>query len=94
MVVDYEEKQIFVSHGRTIFKIDVATMTVKETFTMELPCRVFHVWWGKPTEAPHPDYGTPLSCTLVYAIGATYRGNGMDSRDHQTHLYKLGVLDK
>ncbi|HEU4768928.1 MAG TPA: hypothetical protein VFS77_16200 [Pyrinomonadaceae bacterium] len=94
MVVDYEEKQIFVSHGRTIFKIDVATMTVKETFTMELPCRVFHVWWGKPTQAPHPDYGSPLGCTLVYAIGATYRGNGMDSRDHKTHLYKLAVLDK
>lgn len=94
MIVDLEEKQLFVSHGRSIFQIDAATMKVKQAFLMELPCRVFHVWYGKPTHDSHPDYGTPTSCTLLYAIGANYKGNGYESREFKTHLYKLGIADK
>ena len=94
MVIDLEEKQIFVSHGKSIFKIDVATMKVVQTFQMELPCRVFHVWWGKPTQDSHLDYGTPTSCTLLYAIGASYKGNGYDGKEFTTHLYKLAIPDK
>lgn len=94
MVVDLEEKQLFVSHGRSIFQIDAATMKVTQTFVMELPCRVFHVWWGKPTQESHQDYGTPTGCTLLYAIGANYKGNGYEGREFKTQLYKLGIPNK
>lgn len=93
MVISLDEKQLFVSHGRSIFKIDVAKMELRGTFKTELPCRVFHVWWGKPTEGSHGIYGTPSSCTLLYAIGASYKGNGIDSEDFKTHLYKLAIPD-
>jgi hypothetical protein len=93
MAIGSDEKLLFVSHGRSIFKIDVAKMELRGTFKTELPCRVFHVWWGKPTEGSHAVYGTPTSCTLLYAIGASYRGNGIDSRDYKTHLYKLAIPD-
>lgn len=93
MVISRDEKWLFVSHGRSIFKIDVAKMELRETYTMELPCRVFHVWSGKPTES-HIVYGTPLSCILLYAIGASYRGNGFEGKEFKTHLYKLAIPDQ
>lgn len=93
MAISLDEKLLFVSHGRSIFKIDLAKMELRGTFKTDLPCRVFHVWWGKPTEDSHGVYGTPSSCTLLYAIGASYRGNGIDSKDFKTHLYKLAIPD-
>ena len=93
MAISRDEKLLFVSHGRSIFKIDIAKMELRGTFKTELPCRVFHVWWGKPTEASHGVYGTPSSCTLLYAIGASYKGNGIESRDFKTQLYKLAIPD-
>lgn len=93
MVISRDEKWLFVSHGRSIFKIDVAKMELRDTYKMELPCRVFHVWWGKPTEGSHAVYGTPSSCTLLYAIGASYRGDGVQAREFKTQLYKLAIPD-
>lgn len=94
MVIGRDEKLLFVSHGRSIFQIDVAKMELRATFKVELPCRVFHVWHGKPTEASHGIYGNPLSCTLLYAIGASYRGDGLQSGGSKTQLYKLAIPDK
>ena len=94
MVLSRDEKNLFVSHGRSIFQIDVAKMELRATYKVELPCRVFHVWSGKPTEGSHGIYGTPGSCTLVYAIGASYRGDGLQNRESKTQLYKLGIPDK
>jgi len=93
IAIGLDEKLLFVSHGRSIFKIDVAKMELRGTFKTELPCRVFHVWWGKPTEGSHGIYGTPSSCTLLYAVGASYKGDGMNSQDFKTHLYKLAIPD-
>ncbi len=93
IAISLDEKLLFVSHGRSIFKIDVAKMELRGTFKTELPCRVFHVWWGKPTEGSHGVYGTPSSCTLLYAIGASYNGDGRNSKDFKTHLYKLAIKD-
>ena len=89
-----DEKLLFVSHGKSIFKIDAATMTLRDTYTMELPCRVFHVWYGKPESGVHPVYGGPSSCILLYAIGASYRGDGMKAKEFKTQIYKIGILDK
>jgi len=89
-----DEKYLFVSHGRSIFKIDAATMSLRETYKMELPCRLFHARWGKPTQHSHITYGSPGSCTVLYAIGASYRGNGYEAKEFKTHIYKLAIPDK
>ena len=95
MVISRDEKWLFVSHGRSIFQIEVAKMELRQTFKVELPCRVFHVWSGKPTEGSHGVYGSPLSCTLLYAIGASYRGDGLqENRTSKTQIYKLAIPDK
>jgi hypothetical protein len=94
MVRTLDDKFIFVSHGRTIFKISAATMTLIDTYKMEMPCRVFHVWAGQPSFGSDPTYGSPSSCILLYAIGATYTGNGFEAgKDFKTNLYKIGIPD-
>ena len=94
MVRTFDEKLLFVSHGKSIFKIDLATMTLRDTYTMELPCRVFHVSTGKPDSGRHPVYGSPDSCILLYAIGASYKGDGRFANEFKTQMYKIGILDK
>jgi hypothetical protein len=89
-----DEKYLFVSHGRSIFRIDAATMTLRDTYTMELPCRVFHAATGKPDSGRHPVYGAPDPCILVYAIGASYKGDGKWESEFKTQIYKIGILDK
>lgn len=94
MVRTPDERYLFVSHGRTIFRIDAAAMTVRETYTTELPCRVFHVWQGLPTTNVHPRFGGPRPCILLYAIGARYIGDGKTrARDFKTQLYKFGIRE-
>lgn len=94
MVRTPDEKSIFVSHGKTIFRIDAAAMTVRETYKTELPCRVFHVWQGQPTTNVHPRFGGPKPCLLLYAIGARYVGDGKArARDYKTQLYKFGIRE-
>lgn len=95
MVISRDEKMLFVSHGQSIFQIDVAKMELRQTFKVELPCRVFHVWFGKPTEGSHGIYGSPSSCTLLYAMGVSYRGDGLgENRNSKTQIYKLAIPDK
>jgi len=95
MVISADGKFLFVSHGRSIFKIEAATLTLRDTFKVDLPCRLFHVGWGKPTQDTHPRYGAPSSCTLLYALGASYIGDGMKAKDNQfkTELYKIAIRD-
>jgi len=89
-----DEKLLFVSHGKSIFKIDTATMTLRDTYTLDLPCRVFHVGYGKPEPGVHPIYGAPSSCILLYAIGASYKGDGRRGSQFKTQIYKIGILEK
>lgn len=92
MVRTLDGRTLFVSHGRTIFKIDVMKLAVLETFKLELPCRLLHVWEGKPTQDSHVLYGTPSTCILLYAIGSSYIGDGSRPKgDFATRLYKLGI---
>jgi len=93
MVLDLDDKLLFVSHGTFIFKVDATAMKLLDTYQTELPCRVLHVWRGKPSADSHPVYGSPTSCTLLYAIGASYRGDGNTAQEFKTHLYKLGIPD-
>jgi len=95
MVCDLDGKLLYISHGKSIFKVDAATLTLRQTFKVDLPCRVFHVWWGKPTEESHVLYGVPTSCVLLYAIGSSYTGDGTraEANDFKTQLYKLAIRD-
>lgn len=95
MVLHADGKWLFVSHGRSIFKVEAPTLTLRDTYKVDLPCRLFHVGWGKPTQDVHPVYGTARSCTLLYAIGASYTGDGMTAKDNQfkTQLYKIAISD-
>lgn len=95
MVVSGDGKWLFVSHGRSIFKIEAATLTLRDFYKVDLPCRLFYVGWGKPTQDSHPLYGSPSSCTLLYALGASYTGDGSRAKDNQfkTQLYKIAIRD-
>ncbi|HET6975535.1 MAG TPA: hypothetical protein VFI24_04380 [Pyrinomonadaceae bacterium] len=94
MVRTLDGKNLFVSHGRSIFMIDSSKLTLLETFKLELPCRLLHVWGGRPTNESHGIYGTPSSCILLYAIGSSYMGDGKRPKgDFVTRLYKLGIPD-
>lgn len=89
-----EENLLFVSHGKSIFKIENGPSLVhRETYTMELPCRIFHVAKGRPTSDSHAEFGSSAPCNLVYALGGSYRGDGKKGSGF-THLYKIAVLDK
>ncbi|HXQ37729.1 MAG TPA: hypothetical protein VN843_27215, partial [Anaerolineales bacterium] len=95
MVRTLDGRKLFVSHGRSIFMIDTANLSLLETFKLELPCRLLHVWGGLPTTQSHGIYGTPSSCILLYAIGSSYMGDGTRSKsDFITRLYKLGIPDE
>ncbi len=92
MVRTLDGRKLFVSHGRTIFMIDSANLSLLGTFKLELPCRLLHVWGGLPSTASHGVYGTPSTCILLYAIGSSYLGDGTRSKgDFVTRLYKLGI---
>lgn len=95
MVRSADGKWLFVSHGRSIFRIDAATLTLRDSYKVDLPCRVFYVGWGKPTPDTHPAYGAPSSCTLLYAIGASYTGDGTNAKGNQfkTQLYRIAIRD-
>jgi hypothetical protein len=95
MVGSLDGNWLFVSHGRSIFRIEAATLTLRDRYTVDLPCRLFEVNWGKPTQDSHPLWGSPSSCTLLYAIGASYIGDGAKPRDNQykTQLYKIAIRD-
>ena len=95
MVGSLDGKWLFVSHGRSIFRIEAATLTLRDRYKVDLPCRLFEVNWGKPTQDSHPLWGSPSSCTLLYAIGASYIGDGAKPKDNQykTQLYKIAIRD-
>jgi hypothetical protein len=95
IVLSGDGKWIFVSHGRSVFRIEAATLTLRDTYKVDLPCRLFYVGWGRPTSESHPLFGAPSSCTLVYALGASYTGDGATPKDNQfkTQLYKIAIRD-
>lgn len=93
MVGSLDGRWLFVSHGRSIFRIEAATLTLLDRYKVDLPCRLFEVGWGKPTQDSHPLWGSPSSCTLLYALGASYTGDGMKPNQYKTQLYKIAIRD-
>jgi hypothetical protein len=80
---------LFVSHGTKIYMLSKSTMAVQGQITLDLPCRLIQVRRGKAPGGSHPVYGDPKDCYLVWAIGASYNGNGQTLEKFKTSLYKL-----
>ena len=95
MIRTPDDRFLFVSHGKNIFRINAGTLNVIDTYTMPLPCRVFHVFRGQPTTETREGFSPPGPCLLLYAIGAQFRGDGTSkARSNQTQLFKLAMFDK
>lgn len=83
---------LFVSHARNILVLDKTSLEVLQTVPVNLPCRLIQVRRGKLSSETDPKYGTPRDCNIVWAIGSMYVGNGQDRKNHQTALYKIGIV--
>ena len=80
MVLSPNDRSLFVSAGKTIYKIDTASFTLLPwTAVVELPCRVFHVKEGKKRT------------WTVFAIGSDYVGDGNKVDSYKTHLYAVSA---
>lgn len=84
---------LFVSHGTNIYVLDKTSLEVRQTVPVSLPCRLIQVRRGNLYTETHPKYGAPRDCNIVWAIGSIYtEKGGVDRKDHQTSLYKIGVV--
>ena len=67
-------------------------MTLRQTIPVDLPCRFVNVMLGLPPGDAHLRWGgRPQSCWMIYAIGATYTGDGTKVDQYKTEIYKIGV---
>jgi hypothetical protein len=83
---------LFVSHARNILVLDKTSLEVVQTVPVSLPCRLIQVRRGKLSSETDPKYGTPRDCNIVWAIGSMYVGTGEDRKNHQTSLYRIGIV--
>jgi len=85
--------KLFVSHGTRIYVINKATLSIRTFATVDLPCRLIQVRPGKPPGENHPKYGAPpKDCFFVWAVGATYKGDGRSGNNYKTSLYKVAFV--
>ncbi len=85
---------LFVTHGRTIYHLNKDNLTVRESMTVDLPCRFLQVRFGKPPGDSHLRYGGPDSGWMVWAIGASYTGDGTRVDQYKTEIYKTFFRDR
>ena len=83
---------LYVSHGRKIYVLEKRRFVERQKITVDLPCRLIQVRRGRLPGEAHPKYRTPSECTIVWAIGATYVGDGQSRQKYQTSLYRIGVV--
>jgi hypothetical protein len=84
---------LFVSHERKIFMLDKNKLTQLQTITVDLPCRLIQVRYGRLPATPTPEgHVGPRDCHLIWAIGSTYIGAGVELKNYRLKLYKLAVL--
>jgi hypothetical protein len=73
-----DDRTLFVSAGRTIYRIDTASFTLSPwTKILELSCRLFQVKEGK------------RNTWTVSALGSDYVGDGSAVNSFKTHLYSF-----
>jgi len=85
---------LFVTHGRTIYHLNKNNLTVRESMTVDLPCRFLQVRFDKPSGGNHMHYGGPDTGWMVWAIGASYTGDGTKVDQYKTEIYKTFFKDR
>lgn len=83
-------RSICISHGRRIYSILTDEMTVQSSVTVDLPCRLIRAKIDRPPHEKHEGYGGAEPCCIVWAIGASYVGDGTTAGGFKTQIYKLG----
>jgi hypothetical protein len=83
---------LYVSHGTKIYILDKLRLNVRQSVTVDLPCRLIQVRRGKLPGDTHPKYGTPGECLIIWAVGAMYIGDGYSRAKYQTSAYRIGVV--
>ncbi len=81
---------LFVTHGNTIYQLHNRDLTIVRTATVDLPCRFIDVRYAKPPGGSHQGFSEPMECWMIWAIGATYKGDGAKVEQFRTKLYKIG----
>jgi len=81
---------LFVAHGNKIYQLNKNDLTVIRIETVELPCRFVQARWGQP-QGSGRNSGVDY-CWVVWAVGATYKGDGTKVDEYKSQLYKLAFL--
>jgi hypothetical protein len=81
---------LFVTHGNTIYQLHNRELTITRSTTVDLPCRFIDVRVAKPPGSRYLDFSEPMECWMIWAVGATYKGDGAKVEQYKTKLYKIG----
>ena len=84
------QSALFVTHGNTIYQLHNRDLTIVRTATVDLPCRFIDVRLAKPPGTRYQIYSEPMECWMIWAVGATYKGDGSRVEQYKTKLYKIG----
>ena len=81
---------LFVTHGNTIYQLHNRDLTITRSATVDLPCLFIDVRLAKPPGSRYQTFSAPMECWMIWAVGATYRGDGAKVEQYRTKLYKIG----
>jgi hypothetical protein len=81
---------LFVTHGNTIYQLHNRELTITRSTTVDLPCRFIDVRLAKPPGSRYQTFSEPMECWMIWAVGATYKGDGAKVEQYKTKLYKIG----
>jgi hypothetical protein len=81
---------LFVTHGNTIYQLHNRDLTITRSATVDLPCRFIDVRLAKPPGSRYQTFSEPMECWMIWAVGATYKGDGTKVEQYKTKLYKIG----
>ena len=84
------QNALFVTHGNTIYQLHNRDLTITRSAKLDLPCRFIDVRYAKPPGGSHQGFSEPMECWMIWAIGATYKGDGAKVEQFRTKLYKIG----
>ncbi len=84
---------LVVSHATNVSILDKRTLKPSQTINVGLPCRLIQVLRGTLPMTPTPiGHVGPRKCTLIWAVGSLYTGDGIELRNYRYKLYKIAVV--
>jgi hypothetical protein len=90
MAAPGSQDALFVTHGNTIYQLHNRELTITRSTTVDLPCRFIDVRLAKPPGSRYQTFSEPMECWMIWAVGATYKGDGTKVEQYKTKLYKIG----